>query len=120
MPPLLKSPDIVHFRHLLGDHLEFVFHHFLHVVPTACRRGVSIQGEAPHDETQDLRFHRRKLVCVVRSRGPGGRSSTTAEGLLGAHTVFHHFHFGPRSRRYVLRDYLAHQTQAEILARIEV
>ena len=78
--------------------------------------GVSIQGEAPHHETQDSCFHRRKLACVIHSWRPDGRSSTAPAGLLGAHTVFDHSHFGPPNGRYVLRDYLPHQTQAKILA----
>ena len=109
-----------HHGHLLVDHLKYGIHHFLHVVSTACRRGVSIQGERPHHETQDSCFHRRKLACVVRSWRPDVRSSTAPAGLLGAHTVFDHSHFGPPNGRYVLRDYLAHQTQAKILARIDV
>ena len=114
-----KNPPC-HSESPLGDLLDFVIDHFLHVVRTACGRGVSVQGEVPYHKTQDSCFHRRKLACVVRSWRPDARSSTAAERLLAAHIVFDYSDFGPPNGRYVLRDYVAHQTQVEILARIEV
>ena len=108
-----------HVRHLLGDRFEFVLHDFLHVLRAACRGDVPTEGAESHHEGYGVPVYRLKLACVVRSGRAHGQFFNAANRPLGVHVVLHHSDFGPRSRRHLFHDHLAHQTQAEILARID-